>query len=179
MKRLMLCLLVLAIVACMSFALEVGGSTTTGVAGNKDEQRIEVAQEVDIDLGILHIDVDGEVDYDLPVKEVFWEYEIGASVPVSIFTFGGKLGGDKDVKLGNLKAYVDIVYETVGADIDFKFSADEAKDAFQGAEFSVFFDIGPLACRVGYMWTEHGEPDENTPAALTDGGFFAKAKISY
>jgi len=170
---------VLVAVASISFAVELGGSTTGSIAGNKDEQKIIVEQEVDIDVGILHFDIDGEVAYIPDVKETSWEYEIGASVPISVFTFGSTIGGDNEVKLGDVAAYVDMVYENIGADIDFLFSADEGKDAFQGAEFSVFFDIGSLACRVGYMWTENGEPDVNTPEALIEGGFYATGTITY
>lgn len=182
MKRLLMVLVVLVIVTSMSFALDVGGSTTTAIIGDKDVQRFEVWQEIDIDLGIFHFDVDGEVAYDLPVKETFWEYETGASVtfcPNDQFTIGGTIGGDKDVKLGDITAYADIVLGTVGADVDFLFSADETKDAFQGADFSMYFAIGKLACRVGYLWTENGEPDINAPELLTNGGLYAKATINY
>ena len=177
-KRALIMLLVLVIVAGTSFALEVGGSTTTGISGNKDEQIIIVEQEIDFDLGAFHVDVDGEVEYDLPVKEHTWEYEIGASYAFSIFKVGGAFGGNKDLKLEEYSLFADIVYETVGADIDFLFSADETKDVFQGAEFSVFFDVGSMACRVGYMM-KSGEVDANTPAALDEGGFYAEGTITY
>jgi len=179
MRKLLTMLVVLVMVASISFAVEVGGSTTGSIAGNREEQKIIVEQDVDIDVGILHFDVDGEVAYKPDVKETSWEYEIGASVPISVFTFGSTIGGDKDVKLGDITLYADMVYETVGADVDFLFSADETKDGFQGAEFSVFFDIGSLSGRVGYMLTENGEPDVNTPAALTEGGFYATGTITY
>ena len=182
MKRLLIVLVVLAIVAGMSFAVDVSGSTTTSVIGNDEEQQLEVGQEFDIDFSFLHFDADGEVVYKPAVKETFWEYEMGASVifcPNDQLTVGGTFGGDKDVKLGDITAYTHIVFETVGADVDFLFSADEAKKKFQGAEFSVYFDVGSFACRVGYMWTENGEPDMNTPEALPGGGFFGTATIRY
>lgn len=182
MKRLLMVLVVLAIVAGMSFAVDVSGSTEMSGIGDGDQQRLEVAQEIDIDLGVFHFDVDGEIDYDLPVKETFWEWEVGTSVmfcPNEMLTIGATAGGDKDVKLGDITAYTNIVFGTVGADVDFLFSADETKDAFQGADFSVYFDIGKLACRIGYLWTENGEPDVNAPELLTNGGFYVKAKISY
>ena len=178
MRKVLLTILVLAMVASISFAVEIGGSTTGSIAGNKDEQKIIAEQEIDIDVGILHFDVDGEVAHVPGVKETTWEYEIGASVPVSVFTFGSTIGGDNEVKLGDATVYVDMVYENIGADIDFLFSADETKDNFQGAEFSVFFDIGSLSGRVGYMM-KSGEVDANTPATLDEGGFYATGTITY
>lgn len=182
MKRLMLCVLVLAIVASISFAMDVSGSTTGTVAGNEDEQKIIAAQEWGFGIGILDIDVGGEITHTLPAKETFWEWEIGSSVtfcPNDAFTVGGTFGGEKNVPIGDITAYADIRVENVGVDVDFLFSADEAKDAFQGAEFSAFLDVGWLEARVGYMWTEHGEPDMNTPEALDGGGLFATATIKY
>jgi len=176
-KRLMLCVVMLAIVAGISFALEIGGSTAVASIGNAEEQRIEIDQEVDIDLGAFHFDVDGGVDYLLPTKERLWNYEIGTSYVFSVFTFGGTFAGDQDVKLGTITAYADIVHGDVGADVDFKFSADET--VFQGAEFSAFWNPGPLELRLGYLWTELGAGDVNAPEVLEKGGLYGKAKISY
>jgi len=178
-KRLMLCVVMLAIVAGISFALEIGGSTAVAGIGNPDEKVFQIDQEIDIDLDALHFDVNGGLDYLLPEKDWMWNYEIGAFYVFSVFTFGGTFAGDRDVKLGDLTAYADIVYEMVGIDVDFLFSADETKDAFQGAEFSAFFNPGPCEFRVGYMWTELGAGDVNAPEALEKGGLYGKAKISY
>jgi len=178
MRKLLTIGLVLAIVAGTSFGLEVGGSTSAAYAGNADERLIMIDQEIDIDLDALHFDVDGGLDFLLPENERAWDYEIGAAYTISIFTFGATVGGDKDVKLGDVAAYADIVYENVGADIDFLFSADSAKDGFQGAEFSAFCNPEPFEFRVGYMM-KSGAVDANTPEALTEGGFYAKAKYSY
>ena len=179
MKHLLIIVLVFVMVASISFALEVGGSTAVAGIGNADEQRIEIDQEVDIDLGAFHIDVNGGFDYDLPVKEYAANYLVGASYTFSIFKVGGSIEGNRDVKLGKMKAYADIAAGDVGADVDFLFSADGAKDFFQGAEFSAFYNPGSFEFRVGYMWTENGEPDVNVPEALTNGGFYAKVKCSY
>ncbi len=182
MKRLMLCLLVLAIVAGTSFAMDVSGSTTTSIIGNEDEQMLIVGQEWGFGIGILDISVSGEITHALPVKETFWEWEIGPSVtfcPNDELTVGGAFGGEKDIPLGNISAFVDIRIENAGADIDFLFSAAEDADRFQGAEFSLFFNTDWLEARVGYMWTEHGEPDMNIPEALDGGGFYGTAKIKY
>ena len=159
--------------------LEIGYKTTGGIAGNGDEQIIIVEQETDIDLGAFHIDADAEVEYALPAKEHTWEYEVGASYAFSIFKVGGEFGGNKDLKFEEYSLFVDAVFETVGADFDILFSADETKDVFQGLEVSVYFDVGPVALRVGYMLTENGEPDANAPAALDEGGFYAESSISY
>jgi len=182
MKRLMLCVLVLAIVASMSFAWDVGGSTATAIVANKDEQMLIAGQEWDFGIGILDIDVSGEIIHALPAKETFWEWEIGPSVtfcPNDELTVGGAFGGEKDIPLGNISAFVDIRVENVGADIDFLFSAVEGADRFQGAEFSVFFTTDWLEARVGYMRTEHGEPDMNIPEALHGGGFYGTATTKY
>ena len=179
MKKLLTVLVVLVMVASVSFALEVGGSTATAIIGNGDQQRLEVDQEVDIDLGAFHFDVDGGVDYDLPVKEYAANYLVGASYTFSIFKVGGSIEGNRDVKLGAMKVYADIAVENVGADVDFLISADETKDIFQGAEFSAFYNPGPFEFRVGYLWTENGAPDINAPELLTDGGLYVKAKFSY
>ena len=182
MKRLLMVLVVLAIVAGMSFAVDVSGSTTASVITNKDEHMVIAGQEWGVGIGILDIDVSGEITHTLLAKETFWEWEIGSSVtfcPNDQFTVGGAIGGEKDIPLGDISAFVDIRIENVGADVDFLFSAAEGADRFQGAEFSVYFDVGSLACRVGYMWTDNGEPDTNTPEALTGGGFYGTATISY
>jgi len=182
MKKLLMVLVVLAIVAGMSFAVDVSGSTTTSISANKDEQMLIAGQELGFGIGILDIDVSGEITHALPAKETFWEWEIGSSVtfcPNDQFTVGGAIGGEKDIPVGDISAFVDVRIENVGADVDFLFSAAEDADRFQGAEFSVYFDVGSLACRVGYMWTENGEPDTNTPEALTGGGFYGTATISY
>jgi len=175
-------LVVLAIVAGMSFAVDVSGSTTASVVTNKDEHMVIAGQEFGFGIGILDIDVSGEITHALPAKETFWEWEIGSSVtfcPNDQFTVGGAIGGEKDIPLGDISAFVDVRIGNVGADVDFLFSAAEDADRFQGAEFSVYFDVGSLACRVGYMWTDNGEPDTNTPEALTGGGFYGTATISY
>ena len=180
MKRLLMVLVVLAIVAGMSFAVEVGGSTAVAGIGNPDEKVFQVDQEIDIDLDALHFDVNGGLDYLVPEKDWMWDYEIGASYTILIFTFGSTVAGDKDVKLGDITLYADITpCEQAGVDIDFLFSADETKDAFRGADFSMFYNPGPCEFRVGYLWTENALPDINAPELLANGGFYVKAKISY
>jgi len=99
--------------------------------------------------------------------------------PNNELTVGGAFGGEKDIPLGNISAFVDIRVENVGADVDFLFSAAEDVDRFQGAEFSLFFNTDWLDARVGYMWTENGEPDMNIPEALDGGGLYATATIKY
>jgi len=176
-KRALMVLLMLAIVVSMSFAGPVSGSTAAAVIGNTDEKRIEVDQEFDIDLGAFHIDVNGGVDYDLPVKEYAWDYLLGGSYAFSVFKVGASMEGDQDVKVDVIKAYVDVVYESVGADVDLLLSGDE--DIFQGVEFSAFVKPGPFEIRVGYLLTEVGDGGANAPEELTDGGLYAKIKCTY
>ena len=182
MRKLLTIVLGLVMVASVSFALEIGGSTAVAGIGNEDQQRIEVDQEIDVDLGALHFDVNGGVDYDLPGKEYAANYLVGASYTFSIFKVGGSIEGDREVKLGDIEVYADIRHENVGADVDFLFSADGAKaQIFQGAEFSGFFNPAPFEIRIGYMLTpeDGGAVDANTPEALDGGGFYAKVKCAY
>ena len=178
MKRLLMVLVVLVAVAGISFGVELGGSTAAAVAGNDTEQVLEIDQEVDIDLDALHFDVNGGYDYKFHDKSYVWDYEVGAAYTLGIFVFGGSVEGNKDMKLDVIKAYADVAYESVGADVDFKFSADETKDIFQGAEFSAFYNPGPLEIRFGYMM-KSGAVDANTPETLDDGGLFGKIKVTY
>ena len=179
MKKIFLLIIVLAMVAGISFALEIGGSTEASGIGNGEEQIIFVDQEIDIDLDALHIDLDGGVDYVLPVEDWLWDYEIGAAYTVSVFTFGGTIAGNKDLNLDVVTAYADIMAGEVGVDVDFEFSADETKDTFQGADISAFFNPGPFEFRIGYLLTENGAPDINAPELLTQGGIYGKVKFSY
>ena len=79
MKKLLMVLVVLAIVAGMSFALEVGGSSAITGYGNEDAKTFEADQEIDIDLDALHFDVNGGLDLALPGKDWCWDYTLGAS----------------------------------------------------------------------------------------------------
>ena len=179
MRKLILTLVVLLMVSSISFALEVGGSTTVGAIGNSGAQRIEIDQEVDIDIDALHFDVNGGFDYDLPGKAYAWNYELGAAYTFSIFKVGGSITGKKDLNLNEVKAYADIAIENAGADVDFLFSADKTKDPFQGAEFSLFYKPGPFEFRTGYLLTKVGDGGVNAPEELKKGGLYAKAKVSY
>ncbi len=179
MKILLTIMLMLAMVAGISFALEVGGSTEVSGISNSEEQKYMLNQEVDIDIGAFHFDVDGGVDYAMPESDWLWDYTLGAAYTISVFTFGGTIAGEKELELNAVTAYADIVIDNVGADVDFEFSADETKDVFQGADFSVFFNPGPFEFRIGYLLTENGLPDVNAPELLTDGGLYGKIKFSY
>ena len=177
--KLFILIIVLAMVAGISFALEIGGSTEAAGIGNGEEQKIEIDQEIDIDLDALHINLDGGVDYKLPEEDWLWDYEIGAAYTVSVFTFGGTIAGEKDLELDEVTVYTDIVVGNVGADVDFEFSADATKDFFQGVDISAFFNPGPFEFRVGYLLTENGAPDVNAPELLEKGGIYGKVKFSY
>lgn len=182
MKRLLIVLVVLAAVAGISFAVELGGSTAAATAGNDAEQVLEVDQAITVDIDALHFDLSAGYDYKFHTKDYLWDYEVAAKYTLGIFAFGGSIAGNRDVYLGNIKAYADIAYESVGADVDFLFSADQAKaQIFQGAEFSGFFNPGPLEIRIGYMLTpgDGSAVDANTPEALAGGGLFAKVKVTY
>ncbi|MFH1737995.1 MAG: hypothetical protein ABIH23_03225 [bacterium] len=181
MHKMLIVLMVLAMVAGMSFALEVGGSTAVAGVGNADEQRLEVDQEIDIDIGVLHLDVNGGFDYTFHDKAKFWNYDIGGKYTLGILTVGASFTGNQDLKFNEIKAFGDIVAGPVGADVDALFSADPEKDFFRGAEFSGFWKPGPVELRIGYMMVPDGGKnlDKNTPEALTGGGLYAKAKLSY
>ncbi len=179
MKKVFVLIIVLAMVAGISFALEIGGSTEASGIGNSEEQIIFIDQEIDVDIDALHFDLDGSIEYPLPAKELLWDYEIGAAYTISVFTFGGTIAGDKDLELDVVTAYGDIVVGNVGADVDFEFSADKTKDPFQGVDISAFFNPGPFELRVGYLLTENGAPDVNAPDLLEKGGVYGKIKFTY
>ena len=176
MKRLTMLLLVLLMVSGISFGVDFGGSTTVAGVANAEAQRVEVDQDIDIDIGPLHIDLGGGLDYDGAVAA---DYSAGASVGFSIFTIGGSIAGAKAIPLGDIKAYLDIAAGSIGADVDVLLSGDAEKEVFQGAEFSVFYKPGPLELRVGYLVTSEGVGGINAPEVFDDGGIYATAKISY
>ncbi len=179
MKKVFVLIIVLAMVASISFALEIGGSTEASGIGNGEEQIIFVDQEINVDIGILHFDLDGSIEYPLPAKELLWDYEIGAAYTISVFTFGGTIAGEKELELDAVTVYADIVAGEVGVDVDFEFSADATKDVFQGVDLSAFFNPGPFEFRVGYLLTKNGAPDVNAPELLEKGGIYGKVKFSY
>ena len=179
MKRILTFVMIMLMVSIFGFAFEIGGSTALAGVGNLEDQKFELDQVIDIDLGPLHFDVEGGLDYKLPEQDWLGDYLFGASSTFSIFTLGGSVAGNQGVKLDALKAYLDVVVDSVGADVDFLFSADAEKDAFQGAEFSAFFNPDPIELRIGYMLTENGAADFYTTEALTKGGIYAKAKVNY
>jgi len=176
MKRLTILILVLLMVCSISFAIDFGGSTAVAGVANAEAQRVEVDQDIDIDIGPLHIDLAGGLDYDGAIAA---DYSVGASVGFSVFTVGGSIAGDKAIPVGDTIAYLDIAAGAVGADIDILLSGDAEKDAFQGAEFSAFYNPGPFELRVGYLLTTLGAGDVNAPEVFDAGGVYATAKISY
>ena len=176
MKRLTILLLVLAVVAGTSFGIDFGGSTAVAGVANAEAQRVEVDQDIDIDVGPLHIDLAGGVDYD---GDILADYAVGASVGFSVFTIGGSVAGNQDIPMTDVKAFLDIATGDIGADVDLLLSADAEKEVFQGAEFSAFWNPGPLELRVGYLLTTLGAGDVNAPEVFDDGGVYAKVKISY
>jgi len=180
MKQLLAVLMVLALIAGTSFAVDIGGSTAaSGMRGEK-YQKICIDQEVDIDIDAFHIDLDGGYDIDLELDEKVWDYGLGASYTLAYFTFGSIISGEKDLELNENKSYVDFVYETIGFNVTTLFSFDEEKDSFQGAEFSAFGSYGPAEITLGYLFTDDGaEVSGDAPDEPLNGGFYAKAKLSY
>ncbi len=177
MKRLTMLLLVLAIVAGTSFAIDFGGSTAVAATANPDAQKVELDQDIDIDIGALHIDLAGGVDY--AGEDILADYSLGASIGFSVFKVGGSIAGNQGISMTDVKAFLDIATGPVGADIDVLLSADPANDVFRGAEFSAFWNPGPLELRVGYLFTSVGAGGVNAPEVFDDGGIYAKAKITY
>ncbi len=177
MKRLTILLLVLAIVAGTSFAIDFGGSTTVAGVANAEAQRVEVDQDIDIHIGSLHIDLAGGVDY--AGEDILADYSLGASIGFSVFKVGGSIAGNQGIPMTDVKAFLDIATGDIGADVDVLLSADAEKEVFQGAEFSAFWNPGPLEFRVGYLFTTLGAGGVNAPEVFDDGGIYATAKISY
>lgn len=171
--------LALAFLASAAFGVDIGGSTAVAGIGNGDQQRLEADQDIDLDIGALHFDLAGGVDHNLVGRDIFWDYDLAANYTLGIFKFGGGVTGNQGVKLDAVKAFVDLAYEKIGADFDILFSADAAKDVFQGLDVSAFYANDWLHVRVGWLFTENGAPDINAPELLTDGGVYAKVKVSY
>ena len=179
MKKLFLVAVMLMV--CFSLtAFEISGSTSASAIENSQNEGTVIAeQEIGIDIGALHFDLSGEVDYTLADKSKFWEYEVGASYAYSLFTFGSTLCGEKDLELSEATGYIDFAYENVGFDVDVLLSLDETQDVFQGAEFSFFYNPGPVELRAGYVLTDVGADVANAPDAPLNGGLYLTAAISY
>ena len=180
MKRLMLCVVVLAIVAGMSFAIEIGGSTAVSGVGNDAEQLLRIEQVINVSVADFSVSLDClTYDWLFADKESAWDYEVNASYGLEAFTFGAIFVGEKDTALDTIQPYIDFAIGPVGADVDVLLSMVKEKDVFQGAEFSAFWNPGPLELRIGYMLTNEATVDANTPEALDGGGFYGTATISY
>ena len=184
MKKLLMVLVVLAIVAGMSFALEVGGSSAITGYGNADAKTFEADQEIDIDLDALHFDVNGGLDLALPGKDWCWDYELGASYVLSAFTFGGTIAGDSAVKLGTMTVSADFVVDSFGINSYLELSANKAVNFYRGVDVSIFFNPGPAELRFGMTYLDEiAVVDDvgysNAPAAVEGFGIYGSAKISY
>ena len=175
--KLTIFVLVLVMVASMSFGIDFGGSTAVAGVVNAEAQRVEVDQDIDVDIGLLHIDLTGGVDY--AGEDILADYSLGASITFSVFKLGGSIAGNQGVAMTDVKAFLDIATGDVGADVDVKLSADPEADVFQGVEFSAFYNPGPLEFRVGYLLTTIGAGDVNVPEVFDAGGIYAKAKFTY
>ena len=180
MKRILTVLMILTFIVGSVFAVDVSGSTSADVMKGEEYFKVFLAQEYAIDIDAFHIDLEGGYEIE-PKKDVrFWEYEIGASYSLAYFVFGSIINGEKDLELNENKSYVDFAYENFGFNITTLFSFDEEKDQFQGTEFSVFYKPDSIELTVGYLFTDDGaEVAGDAPDEPLDGGFYAKAKISY
>ncbi len=180
MKRIVTVLMILTFIVGLVFAVDVSGSTAANIMRGEEYQKVFIEQEIDIDIDAFHIDLYGGYEYDLELEEKFWEYEIGAAYTLSYFTFGSIISGETDIELNEGKGYIDFVYESIGFNTTVLLSFDEELDRFQGAEFSIFGSYGPAEIRLGYVFTDDGaEVSGEAPDEPLDGGFYAKAKISY
>jgi hypothetical protein len=179
MKRTLVVLLFL-LVAIGLMAIEIGGETSAEVIYNGDPAGMfEIDQKVDIDIDNLHLDIDGGTDYKIDLQEWVWDYAIAGKYTWNILIFGGKITGKKDLNLNEIFGHVGVAYENVGADFHVQLSADEDLDPFQGFDVSAFWNVGPLSLKGGYLFTENGKPDKGAPSLPTNGGVYAKAKITY
>lgn len=185
MKRLMVTVLLLALLAFGAWAEEealfkFAGSTTAAGIVNADQQRMEIDQVIDIDIAALHLDLDGGFDYNFDPAQKFWNYDVGGSYALlKNLKLGGSVVGNQDLNLKCIDAFADFTLGKVGADFDILFSADKTKDVFQGLDVSAFYANDWVHIRVGWLFTENGAPDINAPELFTDGGVYAKVKVSY
>ena len=181
MKKILTILMILILGIGMVYAVDISGSTAANIMTGKDEYKeVWIEQDFDVDVNALHFDIIGNVNYDLGLEEEGWDYELGASYELEYFVFGGSLTGEKDIELNEIKGYVDFAIGDLGFNTTILLSADDLKDKFQGAEFYAFYKPEPIEITIGYLFTDDGaEVAGEAPNEPLDGGFYAKAKISY
>ncbi len=180
MKKILTILMILILGISMVYAVDISGSTAANIMAKDDYKEVWIEQDFDVDVNALHFDIIGNVNYDLGLEEEGWDYELGASYALEYFVFGGSLIGEKDIELDAIKGYVDFAIGDLGFNTTVLFSGNEENDRFQGAEFYVFYKPEPIEITVGYLFTDVGaEVAEEAPNEPLDGGFYAKAKISY
>ena len=163
------------------FPVDFGGSTEAiGIINGLEEGKIEINQVIDVDAGPAHFDLDGGIDYS-PFADDPWAYDvlIGADVTVSYFTVGASVKSIKDIIADEVKGFIVFAVGDIGADLDIFITADPDEQVFQGADFSAFYNPGPLEFRIGYFLSETGIGESNAPDVTTNGGVYSKVKITY
>ena len=183
MKRYLLFSLfvLLLLLPVMVFPIDFGGSTEAiGIINGLEEGKIEFNQEIDIDAGPAHFDLNGGIDYS-PYAEAPWAYDllIGGTIKASYFTFGASVKSIKDIIADEVKGFIDFAVGKIGADLDIFITADPDEQIFQGADFSAFYNPGPLEFRIGYFLSETGIGESNAPDVTTNGGVYSKVKLIY
>ena len=183
MKRYLLFSLfvLLLLLPVMVFPIDFGGSTEAiGIINDQEEAKLELTQDIDIDVGPLHADINVGVDVS-PYAEAPLAYDwlIGADVTVSYFKIGASVKSIKDIIADEVKGFIDFAVGKIGADLDIFITADPDEQIFQGADFSAFYNPGPLEFRIGYFLSETGIGESNAPDVTTNGGVYSKVKITY
>ena len=185
MHKLLMVLLVLLIVSGTSFALDVGGYSAITGYGNAEGSQLEVDQEVDLDINALHFDLDGGFDYTMDKKLWAWDYTLGALYTLSVFTFGGTVAGDNELKLGTVTATTDVDLGKLDINAYLELSNDPAVNVFRGTDISGAITFGEgVTMRVGFTFIDEiAFIDDvgyvNAPAVMEGFGVYGKVEASY
>lgn len=121
------------------------------------------------------IAISGGAEYDLLDKN--YSYDASASIGLDTICFGASLDGSKESAIDAVFLDFDVV-NIGGLDIVFNVNLEEEKQ-LRGTDVSAYITINVINFRLGHLFTEFGEGDENAPAAPPNGGVYAKVEVSY
>ncbi len=123
------------------------------------------------------VNVSAGFDFDMAAEG--WAFGLGARAGFGMFAVGAALNGnDTDIlNVITLEAGAEFM-EGMGADVGTKLSLASGADLFQGVDISVYYNPGAASWRVGYIVTTKGY-SYLSPAALTDGGLYVSADLTF
>jgi hypothetical protein len=201
MKRLMLFVMVLAVLAMGAWAEEkplfkIGGVTDGYIIASKDAGKAKGGQDINIDIGPFFLDLTGDWTHTFYTGTDVLDltYAVGYSQAFGIFTPGIKLTGDHSYALqtkvwtgdwvSDLTPTLDIAYKAFGINAYADLSFEKDYDLLQTVDVSAFFKFKLGTVRVGGLYANKqavtddvGHP--NAPAIYEGYSLYAKASLSY